>query len=334
MRLLLLGGTAWLGGVLATIAVRRGHQVTCLARGESGAAPPGVRFVRADRDGPDPFREIADETFDAVIDVSRQPGQVRTAVAALADRVGHAVFVSSGNVYADHSVPGADERAPLLEPLAGDVMADMESYGPAKVACERHVLAGFGAGRCLIARAGLIGGPGDVSDRTGYWPLRFARPALADGRVLVPDAPDAPTQVIDVRDLAGWLLTAAETGRSGIFDVVGETVALATHLATARAVAGHTGAVVAVGTQRLLDCAVEPWMGERSLPLWLPDPGYQGFCARTGAAARAAGLVTRPLTETLADVLAWELGRQPHQPRRAGLSDQEERDLLAVLTVD
>jgi nucleoside-diphosphate-sugar epimerase len=261
MRLLVLGGTAWLGRYIAATGVERGYHVTCLARGESGAVPPGAAFTRADRDGSGAYREVGGEEWDVVIDVSRQPGQLRRATAALAGGAGSFVFVSSGNVYADHGTPGSDESAALLPALAGDVMESMETYGQAKVACERHVLDGFGPGRTLIARVGLIGGPGDTFDRTGYWPLRFRRPAADDGSVLVPDVPGLATQVIDVRDLASWLVDAGERGLSGIFNVVGETIPLPAHLALAREVAGHTGPVVAAGQDWLAAHDVQPWMG-------------------------------------------------------------------------
>ena len=331
MRVLVLGGTAWLGGCVATTALARGHRVTCLARGDSGAAPPGVTFTRADRDRDDAYREVARDQWEVVIDVSRQPGQVLRAVTALAGRAESFVFVSSVSVYADHATPGAGEDAALLPALTGDVMTSMDTYGQAKVACEQRVVAGFGAGRSLIARAGLIGGPGDTSDRTGYWPARFRRPAAGDGSVLVPGGPGPATQVLDVRDLAGWLVEAGERRLSGVFNAVGATIPLPAHLALAREVAGHTGPVVTAGQDWLLGHGVQPWMGERSLPLWLPMPGYAGFSSRDGSAARAAGLTTRPLDETLADTLAWELGRDPSRPRRAGLSDDDERHLLEAL---
>lgn len=331
MRLLILGGTAWLGRCIATTAVERGHRVTCLARGESGAVPPGAAFTRSDRDGAGACRKVAREEWDVVLDVSRQPAQVRGATTALADRAGSFVFVSSTNVYADHATPGADENATLLPALVGDVMASMDTYGQAKVACEQHVLSGFGPDRSLIARVGLIGGPGDTFDRTGYWPVRFSQPAAHNGRVLVPDVPGLATQVIDARDLAGWLVDAGEHRLSGVFNAVGETIPLSAHLALAREVAGHTGPVVAAGPDWLIAHDVQPWMGERSLPLWLPMPEYAGFSSRDGSAAKAAGLATRPLAETLADTLAWELGRNLQRPRRAGLSDNDERRLLHAL---
>lgn len=327
MRLLVLGGTAWLGGYITAIALERGHQVTCLARGESGAVPAGASLVRGDRDQPEAYDEVAGSDWDAVVDVSRQPEQVRRAVAALAGRSGSYLFVSSGSVYAETDTPGADEYADLLPTLDRDAMESMETYGEAKVACEQAVLAGFGADRALVARAGLIGGPGDASGRTGYWPLRFARPSTDDGSVLVPDVPGLGTQVIDVRDLAGWLVDAAERKVFGVFNAVGETLPLPDHLALAREVAGHTGPVVPVTGDWLIAHDVEPWMGDRSLPLWLPLPDYAGFGARDSSAARAAGLSTRPLAQTLADTLAWEL-TDPQRSRGAGLSDEDERALI------
>lgn len=330
MRLLVLGGTAWLSGHIATDAVRRGHAVACLARGRSGAVPDGAVHVAADRDGPDAFDTVRGETWDAVVDVSRQPGQVRRAVEVLGGTAERFLFVSSCSVYADHGTPGADESAPLLPALQADVMESMETYGEAKVACEQAVLDGFGADRSLVVRAGLIAGPGDTSGRTGYWPLRFARPATDDGSVLVPDVPDLRTQVIDVRDLAGWIVEAAERGTSGVYNGVGEAVPLAEHLALARAVAGHTGPLVPVSQQWLVDQGVEPWMGDRSLPLWLPLPEYAGFCARDNSSALAAGLDVRPLRDTLADTLVWELEAGADRPRGAGLTGEEERRLLAA----
>jgi nucleoside-diphosphate-sugar epimerase len=237
MRVLVLGGTQWLGSAIATAAVARGHDVTALARGESGPVPPGVTLVRADRTAEGAYDAVSGAEWDAVIDVARQPGQVRSAVAALGSRAGNWVFVSSCSVYAAHDQPGADESAELLPAHQGDV-AGPEAYGEGKAACEQAVLEARGREGCLIARAGLIGGPGDHSDRTGYWPLRLAHPATDDGSVLVPDTPTLGTQVIDVRDLAGWLVESSEVRRSGVLNAAGDVIPFAEHLATARAVAG------------------------------------------------------------------------------------------------
>lgn len=331
MRLLVLGGTAWLGGEVVRAALERGVEVTCLARGVSGALPSGqVSWISADRTSPNAYDAVREQDWDVVLDVSRQPGQVRSAVAALAARTGHWVFVSSGNVYARHDEPGGDEAEPVLAPLQGDVMETMETYGEAKVACEQHVLDHVGADQSLIARAGLIGGPGDLFDRSGYWPLRFSRPARSDGAVLVPDAPDLPVQVIDVRDLAGWLVDAGTRQASGRMNVAGPTLLLPEHLEVARAVAGHAGRLVKASPAWLEARQVDAWMGPRSLPLWLDDPEWRGFNALDSSRARGNGLVTRPLEQTLADTLEWERTR-PFGPRRAGLDDADERTLLDEL---
>jgi 2'-hydroxyisoflavone reductase len=334
MRILVLGGTAWLGGEIARSALAAGHDVTCLARGESGAVPSGALLVRADREQPGAYDGVAGQEWDLVADVSMQPGQVRSACAALAGRTRTYAFVSSGNVYADHGSPGADESAELLTAFEGDVMDGMETYGNAKVACEQAVLDAFGGDRALIARAGLIGGPGDVSGRTGYWPWRFARPSTDDATALVPDAAARPTQVIDVRDLAAWIVEAAGGATSGVFNATGDVVPLEEHLATARDVAGHTGQVALAAEEWLLAHEVSPYMGERSLPLWLPMPEYAGFSARDNSAARAAGLRSRPLKETLADTLAWELEHGAGRKRRAGLADDDERSLISELAAE
>ena len=150
------------------------------------AGPPG-RFRPArdwsvpTADTPDGLDAVAEQHWDAVLDVSRQPGQVRRAVAALAGTAEHFTFVSSCSVYADHGSPGADETAGLLPPLESDVMTSPDVYGAAKVACENAARNTFGPDRSLIVRPGLIAGPGDSTDRTGYWPLRFARPVADDG---------------------------------------------------------------------------------------------------------------------------------------------------------
>lgn len=322
MKLLLLGGTAWLGRRIATEALARGHEVTCLARGT--AVADGARLVQADRDHDDALAAVASERWDAVVDVARLPGHVRLAVRDLAGSAGRYVFVSTGNVYASQAVIGADESAPLLAPLADDSFTDPDDYGPAKVACEEAVLAGFGPSRALIARAGLLGGPGDPTGRTAYWPWRFAHPAV-EGSVLVPDAADLPTAVLDVRDLAAWLVRCVEDGVGGVFNAGGVAVPLPDHLAAARSAASSTAAPVPAAERWLLENDVNQWAGPRSLPLWLAERDWYGMNARSTARAEAAGLVRRPLEETLRDALAAGYGGG------AGLEDADERELLRVL---
>lgn len=324
MRVLVLGGTAWLGSLVVAEAVARGHDVTALARGESGAVPEGARFVRSDRTAPGAFDEVSGD-WDAVIDVARQPGQVRAAVDALAARTGHWVLVSTSSVYSDPAEVGRDESGATFEPLEADVMADLSEYGPAKVACERLVLEAVGPERSHIARVSLIGGPGDRSGRGVYWPWRYAHPSAADGRVLVPEAAH-PVQLLDVRDLAAWLVDAAETRAAGIANVGGETFTLAEHLAIARQVAGGRTVPVPVDDAWLDAHDVNPWSGPRSLPLWLPADAA-GLNSNSTARAESLGLRRRPLAETLADTLAWREAH-PDLALGAGLSDADELELL------
>jgi nucleoside-diphosphate-sugar epimerase len=330
MQVLVLGGTAWLGSVVAADAVARGHRVTARARGTSGPAPAGVRLVPADRDRPDGYAALPRQDWDAVIDVTRHPGHARGAAAALGERTAYLAFVSTGSVYAEHGQPGADESAALLEPLVGDRLTDMQGYGRAKVACESAYLDALGSRRVLVARSGLIGGPGDWSSRTGYWAWRFAHPATDDGAVVVPEVPGLDTQVVDVRDLAAWLVDCCERRTTGVVNAMGERVRLAEHLALAREVAGHSGPVLAADSEWLVAQGIQPWMGERSLPLWLPMPQYAGFNARSTAAGRAAGLHPRPLAQTLTDALAWEHTRDPAALRPAGLDDEAAAALVAA----
>jgi nucleoside-diphosphate-sugar epimerase len=333
-KVLVLGGTAWLGGEVARAALARGAEVTCLARGGSGAVPEGTSAVVADRDRPDAYDAVRDEDWDDVVDVSWQPGQVRSALAALAGRARHWTYVSSGSVYAQHATPGADESAAVLPALQGDV-ADGERYGEAKVACEQACRDAVGD-RLLVARSGLIGGYGDPSDRFGYWPARFAAAVESSGEwaaspaVLLPAEDRAPTQTLDVRDLAGWLVRAGDAGLVGTFDAVGERVPLGTVLREAARAAGYTGPVVRVPSSFLVEQGVEEFMGPRSLPLWIADPEWAGFSSRDGSAARAAGLTTRALPELVADALRWERELGLARERKAGLTPQQERELVAA----
>lgn len=150
--------------------------------------------------------------------------------------------------------------------------------------------------------------------------------------MLVPDDAQVPTSVIDVRDLAAWLITCVETGTTGVFNAAGESRPLADHLAAARAVAGHAGPVVRAQPSWLIEHGVHPWIGPRSLPLWIDDPDWYGMNARSTERARAAGLVTRPLQDTLTDTRVWELSRPNPGPHGAGLTDDEERQFLDNLT--
>ena len=326
-KLLVLGGTAWLGREVARAAVSSGHDVTCLARGESGQPADGVTLVAADRTRADAYDAVRTSDWDAVVDVSWQPGMVRSALAALGDRAGHWAYVSSCSVYASHAEVDADERAALLPALEGDV-ASREEYGEAKVACEVACADAVGD-RLLVARSGLIGGYGDLSDRFGYWPGRFDRAASGAVPVLVPDVLDGPTQTCDVRDLAEWLVRAGTAGTTGTFNALGARQSFGAVLDACRVATGYDGPVELVPPAWLTEQEVEEYMGPRSVPLWIGDPDWQGFSARDGSAAVAAGLTHRTLQDLVEQSLRWEreLGLT-RAARKAGLSADEEAELL------
>ena len=330
MKLLVLGGTVFLGRAVAASAVAAGHQVTCAARGRSGAVPAGAELVTVDRDAPDGLAGLAGRGFDAVVDVARRPSYVRAALAALGADVGHWTFVSTGSVYADVATPDQDPQSTaLVEPAPSTVddpdVDGMEYYGPLKVVCEQEVLAG--PVPAFICRAGLIVGPQDPSDRFTYWPVRLAR----GGPVLAPGAPTDPTQCIDVRDLADWIVLAGQRGLTGTFNGTGATISRAEFLASVAAGVGAPDPeLVWVSQDTLVAAEVRPWAGERSLPLWLPLPEYAGFQTRRVSASFAAGLHQRDLAQTAADTLAWY--REQGEPQlRCGLSADAEAAVLRTI---
>jgi 2'-hydroxyisoflavone reductase len=334
MELLVLGGGIFLGASLVDAALARGHRLTVFNRGRArNAWPDGVDVVVGDRIGD--LGRVARRRFDAVIDTCGYvPADLRASAAALHD-VGRYCFVSSISAYASFA------HAPVLESDAlasSDGLAEddrnRDHYGPQKAACERVVDATFGE-RALIVRPGLIVGPRDPTGRFSHWPWR----ALAGGDMLVADVPaDTAIQSIDVRDLADWTVRAVEAGASGAYNATGpqgrDPLGWPEFLAACSAAAARRGApplrTVAVGEPFLLEQGVAPW---NELPLWVPstDAEHVGFARVDCSRAAAAGLVTRPVGETLEAVLDEAASLVADDPRLRGkLSREREAALIAA----
>ncbi|MDY1004139.1 NAD-dependent epimerase/dehydratase family protein [Curtobacterium sp. CFBP9011] len=317
-RVLVLGGTGWLGRAVAEAALRDGAEVTCLARGASGEPPAGARFVRADRSADDAYSGLRD-TWEDVVELATDPAHVTGALDALSARAAHWTFVSTVSVYARTDRAGDDEDAPVVEPV------DPTQYADAKVAGERATRRARGTD-ALVVRPGLIVGPGDPSDRFGYWAARLDR----GGDVVTPVLEDRAVQVVDVTDLAEWIVRAGRAGTVGTVDAVGPSTSMGAFLDEVRSVTGFDGRLVAVDDDTLLAQGVAYWAGPASLPLWIPV-GEVGFARRAGLAFLAAGGTVRPLAETVRRVVEDERARGVGRVRRSGLTDAEERRVLDVV---
>jgi 2'-hydroxyisoflavone reductase len=335
MRILVLGGTIFVGYAVAAEAVRRGFDVVCAARGESGSVPDGATLVKVDRDAEDGLAPLAGEGFDAVVDVSPLSFPwVSRALDAFGERAGHWTFVSTINVYSDvrtkNQTPATGPLVPALEQHSNrdEMMAAGEAgialYGGIKVASENAVRAAVGD-RAFVVRPGLITGSWDRSDRFGYWPGRFAR----GGRVLVPDV-DQRVQIIDVKDFATWIVDAGEKGLVGTYDAIGPHRPLATTLEEIAAAVGFDGEFVKATPSQLAEANVNPWGGPRSLPLWAPDD-YDGFKTHDPTPSIEAGMPVRPFADAVADALERERELGLDRERKAGLSLDEEKEVLAKL---
>lgn len=322
MHLLVIGGTRFVGRHLVEGALDRGHDVTLFNRGQSGPGLfPEAEHVRGDRDGD--LHLLGGRTWDVVIDTCGYvPRLVGSSARLLAPAAAHYTFISSLSVYPDDRTPDQDETAPVAtmpDPSVEEITE--ETYGPLKVLCEAEVERWF-PGRSLIARCGLIVGPHDSTDRFTYWVRRVAR----GGEVLAPAPPEYRVQVIDARDLAGWVLDMAERSGAGVYNVTGpdDVLPLQQVLETCRAAAGSDATFTWVDPGFLLEAGVEPWS---DLPVWLPGEEYAGFMAANIDKARGSGLRFRPLAETIADTLAWDRAR-PDGEMKAGLRPERERELL------
>jgi len=315
--LLLLGGPKFVGRAVIDVASARGHEVTLFNRGTTGAGLyPELDRVVGDRDGG--LEGLRGREWDAVVDTSGYlPRVVGQSAGLLADAVGHYVFVSSISVYASFAevVDEGSELAELSAPGSEDISAD---YGALKALCEREVDTAF-PGRSTAVRAGLIVGPHDPTGRFTYWPHRVAR----GGDVLVPGPAWRPVQLVDVRDLAAWVVTAAEERLSGPFNATGPAT-MGAVLDAARRASGSTARAVEVDDAFLTGQGVGEWM---ELPLWI-DPSnddWRHFMEVDASRATAAGLTFRPLDETVAGALA-----EAALVEGVGLTPERETELLTA----
>jgi 2'-hydroxyisoflavone reductase len=336
MRLLLLGGTKFLGRHCVDAALSRGHAVTLFTRGR---APnhwgDAVEMRTGDRDpaiAPG-LAALAAGTWDAVIDTSGYvPRVVRASAAMLRGRVGQYLFVSSMSVYVDASRPGVDESSPVAtldEPATEDIA---KNYGALKACCEDEIRGAFGGG-ALVVRPGLIVGPHDATDRFGYWVARFRRPVLLGDRpavAAVPAPATRPVQFIDARDLASWIVDLVEARASGMFNAC-SPAGLWTFgsLVDALGTAPGTPSPQWIDEATLLEHKVEPWTG---LPLWIPSTfaDMAGFMECDSRKAEAAGLRVRALGDTIDATAAWLCARDNAPAWKAVLSGAAERELLAM----
>ena len=294
MRLLVVGGTRFVGRHLVEAALAAGHDVTLVHRSATTLFP-SARHVLTDRNGD--LSALADGEWDATVDMCAYlPAQVRSLAAALGDRGGHHVLVSSVSAYAALPGPGGDEDSALL-PVAGDDVVDVTdtTYGPLKVACERAATAAYGD-RLAIVRPTYVVGPNDHSGRYPWWVRRMAR----GGQVLAPGAPDDPAQVVDVRDLADFQLSLATRQIAGVFNAVRPHQPWSELLEATAAVAPAGTTLTWVDGQWLTQQGVTG----ADFPLW-SEGGVDWESAMSPARAEAAGLRHRPMSETVRDTAAW-----------------------------
>lgn len=330
MKLLVIGGSRFVGRHLVAAARARGDSVTLFNRGLSAPAPPDVELRQGDRRGD--LGALAHGEWDAVIDTCGYlPGEVARMAQLLKGRVGRYLFVSSVSVYASTATPNHEDSALGTIDDPDTTTVDARTYGPLKALCEAELQRAL-PGAALLLRPGLIVGPYDPTQRFSYWPARLARAAEGE-TVLAPGTPDAPLQFIDARDLAAFALHALETGVRGAFNVVSEpgrwTIGDVLHACAAAAGVRVRFAWRDIAALQAL--GIEPWS---DMPLALPaTPDYHAFMRTDARRAAAAGLQTRPLERTVADTLAWYRGLPPEQRvfDKAGLSSQREAAALAAL---
>ena len=339
MKLLIIGGTRFLGRHLVTSALAGGHEVTLFNRGNSSTQTPAdVETIHGDRHTE--LHKLKGRRWDTVVDTcGHLPRAVRAAAEVLADSVERYVFVSSQNAYANVSVPDITEDYPLAS--LSDEQLDQANaidtkghpsygglYGGLKALCEQAAEKVM-PNRVLVFRPGLIVGPYDYSDRFTYWVMRVA----AGGEVLAPGRPERFIQFIDLRDLAEWAIKMIERNAAGAYNTHGvpRTVTMQSLLEECKKVSSSNAHFTWASEDFLLEHKVAAWS---EMPLWLPEeaaPHLKGFMFISPQKAIAEGLTLRPLTETIRDTLSWFRTNQPDELLKAGLNSDKERSLIAKL---
>jgi 2'-hydroxyisoflavone reductase len=336
MRLLILGGTGFIGPHQVRYALARGHRVTIFNRGRQKEAWPGpVEELLGDRNGN--LKALEGRDWDVCIDnPTSLPVWVREAAGVLKGHIGQYVFISTISVYAANDGP-ADETATVVAYKGDDPMAETikslsvnpRLYGPLKAVCEAEARTQYGEAATTIIRPSLIVGSGDETDRFTYWPVRLAR----GGEILAPGDGSDPVQFIDVRDLAEWTIRVAEQRTSGVFNASGPAHPITMHQMLIEIAQGvHADPKLVWAPTSFLNAnKVSAW---RDMPVWIPGEGKTfGFHRRDISRAIAEGLTHRPLPLTAADVLAWfrTLPSERQNKLRAGLTLERESELLAKL---
>jgi len=321
VKILVLGGTVFLGRHVVESALARGHSVTLFNRGRQNPNLfPKVEKLRGDRDGD--LSALGGRRFDAVIDTSTYtPGQACGMAKILDRRIEHYTFISSISAYAGFPAGRSyDETAPLAEGNDG--------YGPLKARSEEALEAAF-RGRVTHLRPGLIVGPHDPTDRFTYWPRRIAQ----GGEVLAPGRPERPIQFIDARDLADWCVRLSEGQRTGYFNAVGpkSLLTMQQFLETCRSAVGCNARFNWVSDEELITAGAEAWT---ELPLWIPENDGEsgGLFLGDNQKAIATGLTYRPILDTIKETLEWDVqeGAPPDSPIRVTpISRKREASILA-----
>ena len=331
LRILILGGTGFIGPHQVRYAQQRGHKVTLFNRGRTNPGLfPDVEKLQGDRATGD-YKALAGREWDVVIDnPTTFPRWVREAAAAVKGRARHYVFISTISVYETGDTPNADETAALAKtdtPESEDRAQMARLYGPLKALSEQEAEKAF-PGRTTVIRPGLIVGPGDLSDRLTYWPVRIRR----GGEVLAPGAPTDPVQIIDARDLSEFVIRCCESSTYGIYNATGpqSKLSMAEMLGAIRAVMSTDAHLTWVDADFLAANTVRPWS---DMPVWIPPRGQTvGFAQRSIARALAKGLTFRPLADTVRETLAFydQQTEERKAQLRAGLAADRERQVLAA----